>query len=110
MELVTKLDDIKHTITNQPLVLLLIKAEQCGVCDSVFAKLEDMLPHFADVVGKSIYIEAAPEVASEYLVLAAPTLLLFFEGREVYRVSRFVRFEELQHVLTQYSEALRDEG
>ncbi|MCU6709130.1 thioredoxin family protein [Paenibacillus sp. J5C_2022] len=49
-------------------------------------------------------MEDVPELASEYLVLTAPVLLLFFKGREVQHFSRFVKLEELHSLLERYTD------
>ncbi|MGM1048275.1 MAG: thioredoxin family protein [Bacillota bacterium] len=101
------LNEINQVIENEPLVLLIIKTGQCGVCESVEAKVSLMLESRPDVTGVYVYMEDAPDVASAYLALSAPMVLLFYEGKEVYRIARFVRFDELDHVLSQYEELLK---
>ncbi|UNK21212.1 thioredoxin [Paenibacillus sp. N3/727] len=101
------LNEINQVIENEPLVLLIIKTGQCGVCESVEAKVSLMLESRPSVNGIYVYMEDAPDVASAYLALTAPTLLLFYEEKEVYRIARFVRFDELDHVLSQYEELLK---
>lgn len=95
---------------NEALVLLLIKNNQCGVCESLEAKLSLMLESRSAVTGIYVYIEDAPDIASTFLVLAAPIIILFFEGKEVYRAGRFVRLDELEHLLLQYEEMLEESG
>ncbi|MNJ66561.1 hypothetical protein D3C77_626500 [compost metagenome] len=89
-------------------MLLLIKTSQCGVCESIQAKAAGLLKSHAAVRGINVFMEDAPDTAAEYLALSAPTLLLFFQGKEVYRETRFVRFEELEQVLQMYEEALEE--
>ncbi|MWV42336.1 thioredoxin [Paenibacillus sp. HJL G12] len=107
MQQVTSLEEINGLIQQGSLSLLMIKTEQCGVCDSVKAKLDELLPSFPGVQGMYIRMEDAPEVSGEYLVFTAPTLLLFAEGREVFRQSRFVIMREVEKQLQGWSEALR---
>ncbi|WP_244562813.1 thioredoxin family protein [Paenibacillus uliginis] len=101
------LNEINQVIENEPLVLLIIKTGQCGVCESVEAKVSLMLESRPDMTGVYVYMEDAPDVASAYLALSAPMVLLFYEGKEVDRIARFVRFDELDHVLSQYEELLK---
>lgn len=107
MRQMKSLNEINQVIENEPLVLLIIKTDQCGVCESVEAKVSLMLESRPDVTGVYVYMEDAPDVASAYLALSAPMVLLFYEGKEVYRIARFVRFDELDHVLSQYEDLLK---
>ncbi|MFC7677943.1 thioredoxin family protein [Paenibacillus sp. GCM10028914] len=108
MQQMKSMDAIQKVIEGEKLVLFVVKTGQCGVCESVQAKVSVMLESYSEVTGIYAYMEDAPEVASAYLAFSAPTLLLFFEGKEVYRIARFVRFDELDHVLSQYVEALKE--
>ena len=101
MHKMNNIQDIHDAVQQEKLALLLIKSGNCGVCDSLEAKLSVMLKsHTAE--GLSVYIEDAPDAASAFLALSAPTVLLFAEGREVFRAGRFVRLDELEQLLSKY--------
>ncbi|KKO54194.1 thioredoxin family protein [Paenibacillus sp. DMB20] len=107
MRQLKSLAEINRVLEGEPLVLLIIKTGQCGVCESVEVKVSLMLESRPNVTGIYAYMEDAPDTASAFLALSAPTVILFFQGKEVYRIARFVRFDELDRVLTQYEEMLR---
>ncbi|AZV43999.1 thioredoxin family protein [Peribacillus asahii] len=106
MQKMMNLNEIKETIQGSPSVLLLVKAGNCGVCESVQFKMSELLKSYLQVKGMYVFKEDVPEITAEYVVFSAPTLLLFVEGKEIYRVSRFVRFDELKHILQLYEEKL----
>lgn len=106
MERMRSLDEIYQTIENNQLVLMIIKTNHCGVCDAVSAKVSSMLEPKTFVKGFTVYMEDVPELASIYLTFSAPTLLLFYAEKEVYRATRFIHFDELDHVLSQYEAAM----
>lgn len=82
MQRLYQLSEIKQMIQESPLVLLLIKTSQCGVCESIQAKAAGLLKSHAKVRGIYVFMEDAPDTAAEYLALSAPTLLLFFKERK----------------------------
>lgn len=102
MERMRSQDEINQIIENNQLVLMIIKTNHCGICEAVSAKVSSMLESKTSVKGFTVYMEDVPEIASKYLAFSAPTLLLFYTGKEVYRAARFIRFDELDHVLSQY--------
>ncbi|WP_211748775.1 thioredoxin family protein [Paenibacillus sp. Marseille-Q4541] len=104
MERMMSLNEMEQVIEKNQLVLSIIKMRNCGVCESVSAKVSTMLESKISVKGIYVYTEDVPEVASRYLAFSAPTVLLFYGGKEVYRAARFVRCDELDHVLSQYEE------
>ncbi|MED5018053.1 thioredoxin family protein [Paenibacillus chibensis] len=105
-EHITSLEQVKNSIKEHTLLLLLIKTDYCGVCDSVMAKLDDLLPIYPQVQGMYIRMEEAPDLSGEFLVFTAPTLLLFMEGKEVFRQSRFILMGDVEKQLQGWSEAL----
>ena len=106
MERMRSLDEINQAIENNKLVIMIIKTTHCGVCEAVSAKAASMLESRASIKGITVYMEDVPEIASKYLAFSAPTLLLFYAGKEVYRSARFIRFDELSHVLSQYESVI----
>ncbi|MGD8191899.1 thioredoxin family protein [Brevibacillus ginsengisoli] len=99
MKVCTELTEIKESINHHKISLLFIKMAHCGVCDVVFAKTEELLKKYPEINRIAASIEETPELAGEFLVFTAPTILLFAGGKEVLRQSRFVMFNELEDTL-----------
>jgi len=93
------LEIIKKTIVNNKVCLMQISSEQCSVCVAVEPKLDELLSNYPKVQSMLCKTDDVPAIAGEYTVFTAPTVLLFFEGREVYRTSRFIDFERLTEML-----------
>jgi thioredoxin-like negative regulator of GroEL len=80
-----------------PSLLAYFSTEACNVCKVLKPKVEELIlnefPKF-----KLAYIKSdkLPEVAAQNQVFAAPTILVFFEGRESIRKSRNIGIGELQ--------------
>lgn len=110
MTKLNRLSEIRQMIEEQPLNLLVIKTQNCTVCEAVEIKAGELLQNHTGVSGIWAYLEDIPELASEFLTLTAPTVLVFYQGKEVYRSSRFVQFAELEQVLTRYEQELRVQG
>jgi thioredoxin-like negative regulator of GroEL len=78
-------------------LLAYFSTESCNVCKVLKPKVADLIQtEFPKV--KLIYIKSdiLPEVAAQNQVFAAPTILIFFEGREYIRKSRNIGIGELQ--------------
>lgn len=106
MEKMLNLNQIKEVIQEKPLVILLSKADNCGVCEDIHSKVIELLKSHSRVKGVYVFNGDVPEITSEYMIFSAATLLLFVEGKEMYRVSRFVRFDELERTLQIYEKEL----
>lgn len=101
------LEDIHATLASQPLVVLVLKTQYCGVCEAVQSKVAAMLEPREHITGIYAYMEHAPEAASVFMALTSPVVLVFYEGKEVYRAARFVRMEELEGALNRYEEVMK---
>jgi thiol-disulfide isomerase/thioredoxin len=97
MKKIVDIEQLKEKMQHQSLTLLFIKTANCGVCDAVLAQTEELLKKFPRIESALVSLEDTPKVAAEYLVFTAPTLILFAEGKEVLRESRFVAFEKFEH-------------
>lgn len=82
---------------NEPALLGYFSTNACNVCKVLKPKVVELLQtQFPKM--KMVYIKSdvLPEVAAQYQVFAAPTILVFFEGREYIRRSRNIGIGELQ--------------
>ena len=78
-------------------LLAYFSTDACNVCKVLKPKVADLIrsvfPMFKMVYVKS---DVLPEVAAQNQVFAAPTILIFFDGREYIRKSRNIGIRELQ--------------
>lgn len=95
---------LKQKINEKEIVLLLVKSKNCSVCEAVFVQLEDFISHFNNLSGYYVSIDTIPTVASDYLIFTAPTVLLFINGKEIERQSRFISYDKFRVQIERYSE------
>jgi thioredoxin-like negative regulator of GroEL len=82
----------KHTA-----VLAYFSTDTCNVCKVLKPKVEELTrTEFPEI--KMVYIKSDvfPDIAAQNQVFAAPTILVFFDGREYIRKSRNIGIGELQ--------------
>lgn len=103
MELLHHLADIQARIAHSEYCLMFIKTANCGVCDSVYNKILQLLPRYPSLNSFLVSIDNTTDIAGSYLVFSAPTLILFAEGKEVYRESRFIVLQRWIDLLDRYA-------
>lgn len=88
---------LKELIESESAVAVYFSAPNCGVCHSLRPKIEELMAEQFPLI-KFIHIEIdkSPGIAGEYGVFSAPTLLVFFEGKEFLRKVRLMGIQELQ--------------
>ena len=78
-------------------LLAYFSTEACNVCRVLKPKVAELI-HDEFPMIKMVYVKSdmLPEVAAQNQVFAAPTLIVYFEGREYIRKSRNIGIGELQ--------------
>lgn len=99
------LDKIIKIIEDEKIVILYIKSRSCSVCTELLPKIEEVTES-EKIKFINIYIEDIREVGSKYNVFTAPTIIMFFMGKEVYREGRFLRVSELKDKIYKYKNLL----
>lgn len=82
----------------EPALLAYFSTEACNVCKVLKPKVDELIQtEFPKI--KLVYIKSdkLPEVAAQNQVFAAPTLIVYFDGREYIRKSRNIGIGELQN-------------
>ena len=78
-------------------VLAYFSTDACNVCKVLKPKVEELIhTEFPKIKLAYIKSDQLPEVAAQNQVFVAPTILVFFEGREYIRKSRNIGISELQ--------------
>jgi thioredoxin-like negative regulator of GroEL len=90
------LEDYHKKVQSEPALLFYFSTPQCQVCKVLRPKVEQMLEQAFPRMG-FIYVdmEKLPRIAGQMQIFAAPTILVYFEGKESLRKSRNISLEEL---------------
>jgi thioredoxin 1 len=84
-------------INSSQVLLLYLSTSECQVCKALKPKLEKLLSlNFPLIRTFFLDIEKFPRSAARLSVLTVPTLVIFFEGKETIRKSRFINLDELR--------------
>lgn len=102
MKVYNTIEAIEQEVTSHPFVFLYISAEACNVCKGLLPKVNDIIGKYPQISGIFAEIDSVPEVGSKYSIFAVPTLILFIDGREVIRESRYVNTRDLEEKISRY--------
>lgn len=78
-------------------LLAYFSTENCNVCKVLKPKVAELIAdEFPQM--KMIYVQSDkfPEIAAQNQIFAAPTIIIYFDGRESIRKSRNIGISELQ--------------
>lgn len=89
------LEGIRVLVAGTPVLLLEFSAEWCGPCVLMDGILEQFATARRDLVIAKVDVSVRPALARAYDVKAAPTMILFREGRELARYPGALACDEL---------------
>ncbi|WP_026450330.1 thioredoxin family protein [Aequorivita capsosiphonis] len=93
-------ETLNKLIASEPAVAVYFSAHNCGVCHALRPKVEALFSkEFPAAKFIHIEIDKSPGVSGEYGVFSAPTLLVFFEGKEFLRKVRLMGIQELHDII-----------
>lgn len=96
MSNLNSLNAINSFIKENKFVMIYFSSDECNVCKDVSPILESMLKKYPIVVSGEVEVQTLPSVASGFSVFTAPTIIIFFEEKEIVRQARYINFLELE--------------
>ena len=90
-------EELRGRVESEPAVLIYFKNDNCAPCLVLRPKVKELIDEFFPNI-EMIVIDSVqqPEFAGEFQVYANPTLLVFFDGKEYLRKSKFVAIPQLK--------------
>lgn len=92
-------DEMFSTIAEPGGTVAYFSTPECNVCKVLRPKVEELVSQKPRV--RFLYVDSQkyPSLSGQHLVFAAPTIILFLDGREINRFSRNVSLGELDRYI-----------
>ena len=96
MQTILSLEEFRKVVDENNAVLAYFSTEACAVCKVLKPKVAQMVADLFPQI-KIVYIQTdqLPELAAQLRIFTAPTVVVFFDGRETIRKSRAFGIDEL---------------
>ena len=103
MSNISNLDELIQIVNQQTAVIVYFYNDDCPPCISLRPKVENLIKSTFPKM-KLIWVNSKmhPEIPANYNVFANPTMLVFFEGKEFRRFSKYVSISELEQAIDRY--------
>ncbi|MEZ5000028.1 MAG: thioredoxin family protein [Bacteroidales bacterium] len=103
------MNSISEIISADQAVLVYFYSPGCSACKILRPKVMEMTGiQFPKVKLYEIDSSLHPELTAEVSVFAAPTILVFFEGKEYLRESKYISVDQLKEKISRYYNMLFD--
>lgn len=96
-------DEIKSIIKND-FVMVIAKTHTCGACQTVQGSLEQNVPNLSKVEKYAIYIDDMDKFRGDHLIFSVPTVLIFSQGKELLRESRYLNYAKINRMIELYND------
>ncbi len=94
--------EIQTKIANSNLILTYFSQPECNVCKTLRPKIEKLITGYPIFEFQYIDTQLCSLLRGQYMIFAVPTILLFYQGKEVKRWSRYLSVDEIRHELDRY--------
>lgn len=101
METITTLASLNEKL-NENLVLILAKTHTCSVCQLTESQLNAAIPEFHALNKAQLYIDDVDAFRGALEVFAVPTVMIYANGKELLRESRFINVDKIKRLLMLY--------
>ncbi|MFK5889792.1 MAG: thioredoxin family protein [Flavobacteriaceae bacterium] len=98
---ISTVSDFEGIITQNTGVLMYFSTLSCAVGEALEPKIIDLLKNnFPKIPFYFIDIHATPEISAKQSVFVEPTVLVFFDGKETIRKSRYISIPDLSYAIS----------
>ncbi len=105
------LSDIEILIKDKQALLLYFQNDGCAPCVSLRPKVEEMVKSgFPEMHLKFIDAATNPSITAHFGIYGFPTLLVFFDGKEFRRLSKYVSIPQLKEAIERPYQLLTGEA
>jgi len=103
MSNISNLNELIQVVNQKTAVIVYFYNDDCPPCISLRPKVENLIINTFQKI-KLIWVNSKkhPGIPAIYNVFANPTILVFFEGKEFRRFSKYVSVIELEHAIERY--------
>jgi thioredoxin-like negative regulator of GroEL len=96
-------DELIKLTETSPAVCFYLSTPQCNVCKVLKPKVIELIENeFPQLKFFYVDLNEAKEIAGQLSVFTVPTILIFFNGKELIRTSRNISIEQLREQIKRY--------
>lgn len=107
METFLNIESLQQQIEKAAGIILYFYNDDCAPCISLRPKVEKLVEdQFPKMTMAWVNSKSNPDIPAAYGIFANPTILIFFEGKEFKRFSKYVSVDQLAEAIDRYYQLL----
>jgi thioredoxin-like negative regulator of GroEL len=101
------MNSLKDLSNQKSAVLIYFFNPGCSACNSLLPKVKEMVNgRFSEMALIEINASDHSSIAAEASVFSAPTLIVYFEGKEYLREGKYISINQLEEKISRYYKLL----
>ncbi|MCA1022278.1 thioredoxin [Halobacillus litoralis] len=108
MDYIHSIEDLDAFVNEEMLSIVYVSRPGCSVCHGLLPQVEDLLADYPKIKARHVNADEVPQVAGHYSVMTVPAVLVYSEGKELFRKARFVPIGELNQQLAKLNHFINE--
>lgn len=96
------LEQVRKTIQEDDLVVMLFSDLGCNVCLAITPDLDDMAERYPLAKFMTADVEVIKALVGEHLIFVYPTIVVFAQGKETKRFERVFSMADIEETVDRY--------
>ncbi len=101
MKTLTSYNEIEKVLQKE-FVMILAKTHTCSACQTIYDVLKHNVPNIENVEVYNVYIDDLDRFRGDHLIFSVPTVLIFSEGKELLRESRYINYAKITRLIDMF--------
>lgn len=102
MNILTTYKEIDQVL-QKDFVMILAKTHTCTACSAMLNMLEHNVANLDKIEIYNVYIDDLDKFRGDHLIFSVPTVLIFSEGKELLRESRYIKYDKVERLIDLYT-------
>mgnify|MGYP001175606698 CR=1 FL=1 len=93
--------DIEKVLQKE-FVMIIAKSHTCTACRTILDMMKRSVPNLDQIEIYNIYVDDHDEFRGKHLIFSVPTVLIFSDGKELLRESRYINYDKITRLIDLY--------
>ena len=102
MNVIENYQDVEKVL-KKDFVMIITKSHTCTACKSILDLMKRSIPNLEKIEIHSIYVDDMDKFRGEHLIFSVPTVMIFSDGKELLRESRYINYQKVERLIDIYT-------
>lgn len=93
-----------NEIIQKDFVMIIAKTHTCSICNTILNVMENSIPNLDQIEKYAVYVDDLDQFRGEHLIFSVPTVLIFSNGKELLRESRYINYGKIIRLIDMYQD------